>query len=202
MRKTTSAAAAAAICLLLGGCGSSLMRDAPTQEIAQSSPGKAKVVFMRSSMVAAAIGCDLFEVVNGELQFIGQLPTGNKIAYETTPGKKVFMAYGTAADFMLADLSAGKTYYSIVRPNWGTGGFAPTPIRSRGGPSETELKSTDFQGWLSGTKLLEPDPKAAEAWFAENKQRLQEIYVDYWNRFDRKSASEKAQRTLLPQDGQ
>ena len=63
------------------------------------------------SSVAAAIGCDLFEVVNGELKFIGQLPTGNKVAYETTPGKKVFMAYGTAADFMLADLSPGKTYY-------------------------------------------------------------------------------------------
>ena len=39
------------------------------------------------------------------------------------------MAYGTAADFMLAELAPGKTYYSIVRPNWGTGGFAPTPIR-------------------------------------------------------------------------
>jgi hypothetical protein len=179
----------------MSGCAS-VMRDAPSQEVSRPSPDKATVVFMRSSMVAAAIGCDLFEVVNGELRFIGQLPTGKKVAYETTPGQKVFMAYGTAADFMLADVSAGKTYYSIVRPNWGTGGFAPTPIRF------ADLKSKDTQDWQSGTKLTEPDPKAAEAWFAENKQRMQAIYTDYWSRFERKNAQEKFERTLLPADGQ
>ena len=193
MKAASLAAAASVACVLASGCAS-VMRDAPSQQISQSSPDKAQVVFMRSSMVAAAIGCDLFEVVNGGLKFIGQLPTGNKVAYETTPGKKVFMAYGTAADFMLADLSPGKTYYSIVRPNWGTGGFAPTPIR--------DLKAKDSQEWISGTKRIEPNPKEAEAWFAENKQRLQGIYADYWNRFERKSFVEKAERTLNPADGQ
>jgi hypothetical protein len=147
-------------------------------------------------MVAAAIGCDLFEVINGELRFIGQLPTGNKVVYETTPGQKVFMAYGTAADFMLADVTAGKTYYTIVRPNWGTGGIAPTPIRA------SDLKSKEAQEWISGTKLIEAEPKAAAEWFAENKQRMQGIYTDYWNRFERKSIAEKAERTLMRQDGQ
>lgn len=185
-------AAAALVCVLASGCAS-VMRDAPSQQISQPGTDKAKVVFMRSSMVAGAIGCDLFEVVNGELKFIGQLPTGNKVAYETTPGKKVFMAYGTAADYMLAELAPGKTYYTIVRPNWGTGGFAPTPIR--------DPKGSEAQGWVSGTKLLETDPKAAEAWFAENKGRLQGIHAEYWSRFERKNAQEKAERTLLPQDG-
>lgn len=195
MKKASFAAATAVFCLLASGCAS-VMRDAPSQAISGPGPDKAKVVFMRSSMVAGAIGCDLFEVVNGELRFIGQLPTGKKVAYETTPGRKVFMAYGTAADFMLAELSAGKTYYSIVRPNWGTGGFAPTPIR------HSDLKSKEVQEWVSGTKLIEADPKAAEAWVAENKQRLQGIYTDYWSRFERKNAQEKAERTLMPQDGQ
>ena len=187
-----SLAAAALVCVLASGCAS-VMRDAPSQQISPPGSDKAKVVFMRSSMVAGAIGCDLFEVVNGELKFIGQLPTGNKVAYETTPGKKVFMAYGTAADFMLAELAPGKTYYSVVRPNWGTGGFAPTPIR--------DPKGSEAQGWISGTKLLETDPKAAEAWFAENKARLQGIHADYWSRFQNKNDQEKAERTLLPQDG-
>lgn len=193
--KTAPLTVAALIGVLASGCAS-VMRDAPTQIVAQPGTDKAKVVFMRSSMIAAAIGCDLFEVVNGELKFIGQLPTGNKIAYETTPGKKVFMAYGTAADFMLADLSPGKTYYSIVRPNWGTGGFAPTPIRF------SDLNSKESQEWKAGTKLIEADPKAAEIWFAENKDRLRGIYTDYWNRFERKNAQEKFERTLLPPDGQ
>ena len=195
MKRVSWAAVGSAVCVLLSGCAS-MMRDAPSQAISTPTPNKAKVVFMRSSMVAGAIGCELFEVVNGELKLIGQLPTGNKVAYETTPGKKVFMAYGTAADFMLAELSAGKTYYSIVRPNWGTGGFAPTPIR------QSDLKSKEVQEWVSGTKLIEADPKAAEAWLAENKQRLQGIYTDYWARFERKNLQEKFERTLLPPDGQ
>jgi hypothetical protein len=195
MKRVSWAAVGSAVCVVLSGCAS-MMRDAPSQAISTPTPDKAKVVFMRSSMVAGAIGCELFEVVNGELKFIGQLPTGNKVAYETTPGKKVFMAYGTAADFMLAEVSAGKTYYSIVRPNWGTGGFAPTPIR------QSDLKSKEVQEWVSGTKLIEADPKAAEAWLAENKQRLQGIYTDYWARFERKNLQEKFERTLLPPDGQ
>lgn len=192
-------AVAVALPALLSGCAGNLMRDASSQQISPSDPGRAKVVFMRSSMVAAAIGCDLFEVVNGELRFIGQLPTGNKIVFETTPGEKVFMAYGTAADFMLADLAGGKTYYSIVRPNWGTGGFAPTPIRTRDA-TEPDQSSQEFRGWLSGTKLIEPN-ESAPAWFAQNRKRLQDIYADYWGRFQRKTAVEKAERTLQPQDG-
>ena len=187
-----SLAAAALVCVLASGCAS-VMRDAPSQQISPPGSDKAKVVFMRSSMVAGAIGCDLFEVVGGELKLIGQLPTGNKVVYETTPGKKVFMAYGTAADYMLAELAPGKTYYSIVRPNWGTGGFAPTPIR--------DPKGSEAQGWISGTKLLELSPKEAEAWMAENKQKLQGIHAEYWSRFQNKNEQEKAERTLLPRDG-
>jgi hypothetical protein len=199
MKKILLAVAITVISLVLSGCAGNLMRDASTQQISPSNPGRVKVVFMRSSMVAAAIGCDVFEVVNGELRFIGQLPTGNKIVYETTPGEKVFMAYGTAADFMLANLAGGKTYYSIVRPNWGTGGFAPTPIR---GSSliEPNLKSKEFQNWLSSTKLIEPNENAP-AWSSENKERFQKIYTEYWSRFERKNSQEKAERTLMPQDG-
>jgi hypothetical protein len=189
-------AASAASCVMLSGCGATLMRDAPSQEVARAGGGKAKVVFMRSSMVGGAVGCELFEVVNGELRLIGQLPTGNKVAYETTPGKKVFMAYGMSADFMLAELEAGRTYYSIVRPNWGTSGFAPTPVRAG------ELKSSETEGMMKGTKLIEVDAKAADAWMGENKQRMQGIYAEYWDRFQRKSSQEKLERTLLPKDGQ
>lgn len=200
MKKIPLAVAATVISLVLSGCAGNLMRDASTQQISPANPERAKIVFMRTSMVAGAIGCDLFEVVNGELRFIGQLPTGNKIVYETTPGEKVFMAYGTAADFMLAKLAGGKTYHSIVRPNWGTGGFAPTPIRAYSAP-EPDLKSKEFQGWLSGTRLIEPNENAP-SWFAENKARMQQVYTEYWSRFERKNSQEKAERTMQPQDGQ
>lgn len=193
------ATAVAAVSVLVSGCAAGLMRPAASEQVSPPAADKAKVVFMRTSFVAGAIGCDLFEVVNGELRFIGQLPYGNKVAYETTPGDKVFMAYGTAADFMLAKLQAGKTYYSIVRPNWGTGGFAPTPIR-HASASEPTFDSQEFREWSAGTKLLEPGAEA-QAWFRDNKARMQQIYAEYWKRFQTKTEQEKHFRTLLPEDG-
>jgi len=199
MKSMQAALAVTAVSILVSGCASGLMRPAPSEQIAAPAASTAKVVFMRTSFVAGAIGCDLFEVVDGELRFIGQLPYGNKVVYETTPGDKVFMAYGTAADFMLAKLQGGKTYYSIVRPNWGTGGFAPTPIR-HASASEPTFDSQEFKDWVSGTKLLVPT-EDAPAWFRDNKARLQQIYAEYWKRFQTKSEQEKHFRTLMPEDG-
>lgn len=184
--------------LVLSGC-SDLMRPAEQKPTATAGEGRARVVFMRTSMVAGAIGVELFEIVNGDMKFIGQLPMGNKVIYETTPGEKVFMAYGSAADFMRANLVGGKTYYSIVRPNWGTGGFAPTPVRADG-TTDYNMKSKDFNDWITGTTHIEPNEKA-QPWFEENKVRYQGIYREYWSRWLTKTESEKAQRTLRPEDG-
>lgn len=197
MKKFISIFAVVAVSLL-SGCASNLMKPSGSETVS-AADDKATIVFMRTSFVASAIGVELFEVNDGELSFIGSLPTGNKIAHRTAPGRKVYMAYGTAADFMIADVRAGKTYYSIVRPNWGTGGFAPTPIRKN--TSDYNMKSPEFADWVKSTKLLELKRKEAEEWFAQNKAKYKEIYKDYWNRFERKSANEKAQRTLTPADG-
>lgn len=199
-RRVLSLAALAAMFLGLAGCASNLMQASPTGVVKAPASDKATVVFMRKSMVAAAIRADLFEVVDGKLKFIGQLPTGNKIAWETTPGRKIYMAYGNAADFMIADVRAGRTYYSIVRPNWGTGGFAPTPIR-RDNTGEFSVTSPQFKEWSSTTLLEVKSQQEAQAWFDENREKLENIYKLYWNRFETKSPNEKAERTLSPEDG-
>lgn len=188
--------------LFLTACGGSsvLMKPSKNQNVTPASNNKAKVVFMRTSFVAGAINAELFEVVKGELKFIGSIPMGSKISYETTPGKKVFMAYGTAADFMIADVKAGKTYYSIVRPNWGTGGFAPTPIRTDG-TSEYNTSTSDFKNWVSGTEMLEPIPAEAKKWFDKEQKNIMAVYEDYWKRFQTKSPNEKAERILNQKDG-
>lgn len=195
MKKTLNSLFILVAAILLSGCASNLMKPSSSAQLSQPSPGKARVVFMRTSFVASAIGVEMFDATGGELKFIGQLPMGNKIVYETTPGDKVFMAYGTAADFMLAKLAGGRTYYAIVRPNWATGGFAPTPI------SRADMKGKEFNEWNSGTELIEMKEKDAQAWFAENTAKYQEIYNKYWQRFQTKTPSQKAQRTLVPQDG-
>ena len=187
------------LALSMVACGSNMMRATDSQQITPPSKGKAKIVFMRDSFVASAISSEILEVKNGDLSLVGVLPNGNKIAFETTPGKKTFMAYGTAADFMTADVQAGKIYYVIVRPNWGTGGFAPTPVRADG-TSEYNTSSADFKDWRDGTTLITQKPNAA-AWFAGKKAEYQQIYTTYWARFQQKNAQELAERHLNPQDG-
>jgi hypothetical protein len=199
MNKPLTLLTGVALLTLLASCASNLMREVGSQEISQPGPDKVKVVFMRTSFVAGAIGAELFEVVDGKLNFVGALPMGKKVVYETTPGKKVFMAYGTAADFMLGELTGGRIYYSIVRPNWGTGGMIPTPVRADG-TSQFHTKSPEFAGWVSGTVLIAPGPEAKD-WFSKERDRYQEIYSKYWDTFQRKSPSEKAERTLNPADG-
>lgn len=190
------------IFVFLAGCGGSsvLMKPSANQNITPASKKKAKIVFMRTSFVAGAINAELFEIAKGKMKFIGSIPMGSKIVFETTPGKKVFMAYGTAADFMIADVRAGKTYYSIVRPNWGTGGFAPTPVR-RDGTTDFNTDSPDFKEWVSGTELLEPIPADAKAWFKKEQKNILTVYKKYWKTFKTKNPNEKAARTLTPKDG-
>jgi len=186
----------------LAGCSGSanVMQDSASQTIGKPDANTAQIVFMRTSFVAGAITAELFDVTGGNIKFIGALPTGDKITYKTSPGKKVFMAYGTAADFMLADVVAGKTYYSIVRPNWGTGGFAPTPVRNDGS-TDYNTAIPVFSDWVSDTTLIQTKPGDAEKWFNANKLKIAEVYKEYWARFNTKSAHEKAARTLLPMDG-
>lgn len=186
-------------CFLVQGCTSSLMTKSPAGDIRTPEENMAIVVFMRSSFVAGGVGVELFEINNGELEFVGSLPNGSKIAHKTQPGNKVYMAYGSAADFMIANVEGNKTYFSIVRPNWGTGGFAPTPIRNDGS-TDYNTANADFKKWKDGTDLLEKKAEA-EAWFAKNKHKYQLIYNKYWARFQTKTDDEKASRTLQPSDG-
>lgn len=180
----------------LGGCSSLMMKSNP-QAIEAPTSESATIVFMRSSFILGGIGVELFEINDGKLSFVGSLPNETKIAHVTEPGEKVYMAYGNAADFMIARVEAGKTYYSIVRPNWGTSGFAPTPIRK----SETDynMESKNFQQWLKTTRQ-EKKP-TAEEWFEKNKAKYQKIYDTYWQRFETKTDQEKQQRTLIAEDG-
>jgi hypothetical protein len=185
----------------LAGCATStLMTEVASPEIRPPAPDKVKIVFMRTSLVAAHIPAEIFEVVDGQLNFVGELVKGTKIVYETTPGKKVFMASGGPADFMLGDLSGGKIYYSIVRPNYGTGGMIPTPVKAYATNREFSMASPEFTSWVAETKLVAPNAEAKD-WFSKEKARYQDNYTDYWSRFQRKTPEEKAERTLGPQDG-
>jgi len=77
-----------ALLTVLAGCASNMMRDVGSQEVSPPAPDKVKVVFMRTSFVAGAIGAEVFEVVDGKLNFIGALPMGKKVCTRRPRGRR------------------------------------------------------------------------------------------------------------------
>jgi hypothetical protein len=63
------------------------------------------------------------------------------------------------------------------------------------------MSSPDFASWVAGTTLIVPKENEAKEWFSKEKDRYQQLYTEYWGRFQRKTPEEKAERTLNPEDG-
>jgi hypothetical protein len=163
--------------------------------------GISTVVFMRSSFVGAAIKTSIYEVTNGETKFIGIMKNKTKINYETTPGKHTFMVVSEAADFMEADLMAGKTYYSMVTPRTGAwkARFSMIPVRNDG-TTKFNTNSEKFEKWKTKTKVVLMSEKS-KAWYEKHKNSVEDKRVKYWGKWMQKSAEDISARTLNAGDG-
>ena len=187
--------------LLLAGCASNPMDPVADQTVQPPAPGMAQVVFMRDAYTGKAIVSSLYEVTDGKTQFIGVMANGTKIAYPTTPGKHTFMVVSEAADFMEADLLAGKTYYALVTPRMGLwkARFSLWPISNEADAAHS-LKSKNFKGWVEDTDLVTNSPKSL-AWYERVKASVEKKRAEYWPVWQEKSAADVAARTLKPTDG-
>ena len=187
--------------LLLAGCASNPMDPVADQTRPAAAPDQAQVVFMRDAYTGKAIVSSLYDVTDGKTQFIGVMANGTKIAYPTTPGKHTFMVVSEAADFMEADLVAGKTYYALVTPRMGLwkARFSLWPI-SNDPEAAHSLKSKNFKGWVEDTDLVTNSPKSL-AWYERVKASIEKKRAEYWPVWQEKSADAVAERTLKPSDG-
>lgn len=160
-----------------------------------------EVVFLRSSMVGKFIKSTIYEVTDGETKFIGIMANKKRITYQTTPGKHTFMVVSEAADFMEADLSVGKTYYSIVIPRMGAwkARFSLWPIRNDG-TSKYHIDSKDFAKWMKKAKTHVPAEKDF-SWYEKHQANVAEKQGKYWKVWLEKSAEDLAERTMNPGDG-
>lgn len=175
--------------------------NAESPDGVDSIEGHTAIVFMRSSMVGAAIKTSIYEVTNGETIFIGILKNKTKIIYQTSPGKHTFMVVSEAADFMEADVMAGKTYYSMITPRPGAwkARFSMIPVRNDG-TTEFNTGSEKFEKWKKKTKVASMTEKS-KAWYEKHKQSVEEKRTKYWAKWMQKSAEELAARTLNATDG-
>ena len=187
--------------LLLAGCASNPMAPVADQAVQAPSPDMAQVVFMRDAYTGKAIVSSLYDVTDGQTRFIGVMANGTKIAHPTTPGKHTFMVVSEAADFMEADLVAGKTYYALVTPRMGLwkARFSLWPISNEPDAAHS-LKSNNFKGWVEDIDLVTNSPKSL-AWFQRVKASVEKKRAEYWPVWQEKSAEAIAERTLKPTDG-
>ena len=175
-----------------------------TRTEAAPEPGKALVVFVRSSFVVGAYSAPVLDVdFKGADRMVGVLSGYSKIAYQAEPGEHTFMsvpAGGGPALVAKARLDAGKTYFVLVKPNWG---FAPsfTLVPARNDPAaEVKVDSPELTGWLKGVDFYEPTP-LVEGWLNANRASITTKKAEALTKWNALPEEEKRKLTLLETDG-
>ena len=192
MTRSLKLAFVAAILILLQACTSAHLKPvADPAKAMKPQSGKALVVFIRDSAFGGAIQSSVFD---GET-YISTVSSGTRVAYQATPGEHMFMVIGESADFMKANLLAGKTYYATVDPRMGVwkARFSFIPIR-KGKPF------SEIQSMLDSTDLMEPNAEGFQ-WAKDNAADIRAKRLEYLAKWKAKAASAQAQQTLNPEDG-
>ena len=172
-RKLASITLAVAFAILLSACASNRMADLPQPPVMAVTPaaGTATIVFMRPSLFGGAIQSSVFDISAEPHTLVGIVSAGKKIAYSASPGLHRFMVIGESADFMDADLTAGKTYHARVDPRFGVwkARFSLVPLSA---------DSPDLASDLAGCSWVE-NTEASRQWAAENFQSIMTKRAEY-----------------------
>lgn len=164
-------------------------------------PGKALVVFLRSSFVGAAISSSVYQAPDSETRFLGVVQNKNKLAVQVEPGEHRFMVIAENADFLDARLEAGKTYYVLISPRPGVwkARFSLFPIHNRA-DAEYSVQSADFGKWMAAGQYVSMNAEA-QAWYENNQASVAEKKADYLLKWNKMSPEDRSQLVLNPEDG-
>lgn len=197
LRHTLLVALIIPFALFLTGCSGGIknMREVPAEE-AHFAPeaGKAMIVFMRPSTMGFAIQSSVFDTTEEKSELVGIVASKAKVAYQVAPGSHTFMVVGESADFMSAELDAGKTYYALVTPRMGVwkARFSLAPV------GKAQLDGAEFKDWDNSCKWVEKSDESV-SWAAENQENIEEKRASYMAKWMSKPASERP--ALLATDG-
>lgn len=194
--------------MLLGGCAmkpstesamSKMMQSMTT--VAEQAPDKARIIFLRPSAFGWLIDAPVFYLNGDEEQLLGISTYGTRIDHMVAPGKHLYMVIGESADFMEAEVEAGKTYYALVTPRMGVwkARFSLHPVH-RESSFEFNLQHKEFSGWLNGAKPISLLPTALD-WQRKNQASIDEKRAEDYPEWLEKPEQEKRIVTLVPADG-
>jgi len=174
----------------------------PAADTAPSpQPGKALVVFFRTSFYGQVFSATLYEAPDDATRFLGAMDNKTKLAVQMEPGKHRFMVVAENADFLDAELDAGKTYYVLISPRTGfmKMRFSLFPMLNQAG-AKYSLLGPEFKEWMSETRFVSKGPEA-DAWYEDNKDSVAKkkaAYLVKWNKMD---APDRAELVLHAEDG-
>ena len=168
--------------MLAAGCAGPIshMRESPSADVPTAPPpGKAAVVFLRPSTLGFAIASSVYELKPGGDTFVGIVPAKRKVVYVTDPGPTRFMVVSEAADFMAAELEAGKTYYALVTPRMGMwkARFSLRPVTAE------DIGKGQLAEWDSECRFIENTP-VSHAWAKEHWADIQAKKVEYLQKWE------------------
>ena len=166
--------------LAFNGCASKYMQpvDSERELSYEPSESEAVIIFMRPSAFGGAIQSSVFDVTNGDNILVGIVSSKAKVAHKTAPGEHTFMVVGESADFMGAEVEAGKKYYALVTPRFGAwkARFSLKPIH------KDELESDKFMEWFRSCSFVE-NTNSSYQWARDNAPSIQskrETYYQKW----------------------
>lgn len=144
----------------------------------EPGPNKALVYFLRPSQLGFGVHAAVYD---GD-EFIGFVPFNQKLPYQAEPGEHTFMVVSEAADFMTADLVAGRTYYAQVVPRMGAwrARFSLWAINA------ADLKTEQVRGWIDNAQTVK-NKQEAYTWAKNNAPSVQSKRDAYYAKWITKS---------------
>ena len=160
------------IAVLTAGCAarSDLMK--PTGQSPASlrpEPDKALVVFLRPEYLGYAIQAVVYD---GD-SYIGVVSRFAAVPFDAAPGHHRFMVVSEAADFLDADLVAGRTYFVEVVPRMGV-----WRARFSLAPWDGNRDRGKIASALAEAKVVRTNEKGRE-WDAENRNSVLAKKAEY-----------------------
>ncbi|MFC1523984.1 hypothetical protein ACFL6N_04255 [Thermodesulfobacteriota bacterium] len=174
----------------LFGCATANMGlSEPAEPYLAPDNDKALVYFIRP----VKLGFLIHAAVYDDEEFIGFVPYNQKLPYLADPGEHMFMVVSEAADFLKAELQAGKTYYIKVMPRMGAwrARFSLAPV------TKADLETPRVQKWITDAQLIRNKDEAYE-WAEKNKESVLKKKTSYLTKWETKPIDK--QPTLLPED--
>jgi hypothetical protein len=180
------------------GCSaatSPYMRPVVGPEPMGAPPNQARVVFVRPSNGAFKV---LFTIIDEHGSFLGDSTAKGRFSVLLDPGDHYFIVWTESTETVKATLAPGRTYYVEVRPKMGVWKARASlwAVNRRSGLLQ------NIPSYLADTTVTTPDAAAGQAYLSSLGSELPNAVKQGIDTYNGYSPDEKADVTLLPEDGQ